>query len=66
MADAVIRFTRVGRTLRLEIDFVVSSTTPIESIAQQDAIRQEIADVLEETGTLWLTISFTEQRKWVF
>ena len=66
MEDAVVRWNKVGRTLRVEVDFVVSPASHIDSIEKQDAIRQEIADVLGEPNKTWMTVSFTGKKKWAF
>ncbi|MCZ0703229.1 cation diffusion facilitator family transporter [Natronobacillus azotifigens] len=60
-----VRVSKVGKTLWVEVDFVVKNTDVIETLADQDQIRQEIHTFLDQySKQKWLTVSFTEDRKW--
>ncbi|MBF7097197.1 cation diffusion facilitator family transporter [Alkalibacter mobilis] len=63
--ESFVRIAKVGRTLWVEIDFVVNGSTKIKSISDQDKLRQEISDCINPRykGN-WLTVSFTNNRKW--
>lgn len=63
--DTVIRVAKVGRQLRIEIDFIVSDTSKVKSIEDMDRVR-EIIDKNTNHFDLkkWLNISFTKNKKW--
>lgn len=60
-----VRVSKVGKTLWVETDFVVGHTKAVETLAEQDQIRQEIELFLDQyEHQKWLTISFMKDRKW--
>ena len=63
--DSVARVAKVGRELRIEIDFIVSDDSKIRSIEDMDKVR-EIIDRNTNHFDLkkWLNISFTKNKKW--
>jgi predicted Co/Zn/Cd cation transporter (cation efflux family) len=65
MNESFVRVARVGKTLWVEIDFVVKGSTKVSTIFDQDRLREELSDYIEgfSKGN-WLTVSFTNARKW--
>ncbi|MGL4774114.1 MAG: cation diffusion facilitator family transporter [Clostridium sp.] len=65
MEDSIARVAKMGRELRIEIDFVVSKDSKIKSLDDMDKVR-EIID--KETNHFelkkWLNVNFTKNRKW--
>lgn len=56
---------RVGRARQIELYFIVSSDTSTQSVAQWDAIRDEVGDAIGGEGPdRWLTIVFTGDPEW--
>lgn len=56
---------RVGRARQIELYFIVSSDTSTQSVAQWDAIRDEVGDAIGGQGPdRWLTIVFTGDPEW--
>jgi predicted Co/Zn/Cd cation transporter (cation efflux family) len=65
LGEAYTYVAQVGRATLIEINFLTPPGWPVSSIAQLDAIRQEVGDALGQEGpNRWLTISFTEQTNW--
>ena len=49
----------------IEIDFVVDETSPVQSIKDQDMIRERIDHALKTIKSdKWITVSFVGDRKW--
>lgn len=66
MEEAYLRASKVGSTLFIEIDFVTGEKTCIATVKDTDRVREEIHQALFHLPyEPWLTISFTENRKWV-
>ncbi len=65
MKESFVRIAKVGKTLWVEIDFVVKDSKKIKTIADQDKLRQELSDYIKTyDNNEWLTVSFTNNRKW--
>ncbi|WP_181919555.1 cation diffusion facilitator family transporter [Alkalilimnicola ehrlichii] len=65
ISESFVRVSKVANTLWLEIDFVVGPQGRVETIEQQDALREEImARIPREGMEIWLTVAFTNNRKW--
>ncbi|GEN57282.1 cobalt-zinc-cadmium resistance protein [Halolactibacillus alkaliphilus] len=64
--EAFTRVSKVGQTLWVEVDFVAEIDNEIiETISEQDSIREDIHQYLSQYPyEIWLTVSFTEDRKW--
>lgn len=65
--ETFVRTTLVAKTLWLEIDIVVGAANKVETIDEQDALREQLLEKLPEHDaydTVWLTMSFTNDRKW--
>jgi predicted Co/Zn/Cd cation transporter (cation efflux family) len=65
MKESFVRIAKVGKTLWVEIDFVVQDSKKIKTVADQDKLRQELSDYIKTYNkNEWLTVSFTNNRKW--
>lgn len=63
--DSVARVAKIGRELRIEIDFIVSNESKIKSIEDMDKVREYIDDNTNHFDLKkWLNISFTKNKKW--
>ncbi|QKS72309.1 cation diffusion facilitator family transporter [Paenalkalicoccus suaedae] len=63
--ESFVRVSKVGKTLWVEIDFVVSTESDVQTVMEQDRIREELSTYLDRiTEQKWLTVSFTGDRKW--
>ncbi|WP_158736753.1 cation diffusion facilitator family transporter [Alteribacillus sp. YIM 98480] len=59
------RVTKVGKTIFIEIDFVLDEHTSIQTVDEFDMVREELYQKLQMEGhTNWFTLSFTKDRKW--
>lgn len=63
--ESILRIAKVGNKLFIDIDFILGPQSKRVTIADQDKIREQI---IRHTGDLeykkWLTVSFTNDRKW--
>lgn len=65
IAQSYIRASKGRKLLKVEVDFVVDSQSKIQTIKDQDLIREELATNLDTFDQeKWLTIAFTNDRKW--
>jgi len=65
LEEAYCRASKVGSTLFIEIDFVTGTKTCIATVKDTDRVREDIRRALFQLPyEPWLTISFTENRKW--
>ncbi|MEN1758917.1 cation diffusion facilitator family transporter [Anoxynatronum sibiricum] len=65
LEEAYCRISKVGTTLYAEIDFVTGKKTLVYTVRDTDRIREEISKAIFKLPyEPWLTISFTENRKW--
>ncbi|SDK92344.1 cation diffusion facilitator family transporter [Natronincola ferrireducens] len=63
--ESYVRISKVGRVIFIEIDFVLGKKTKVKHVKDFDCIREEIDTQLESIKyEKWLTVSFTENRKW--
>lgn len=65
LEESVSRVAKIGRELRIEIDFILSNDSRIKSVDDMDEVR-EIID--ENTNHFelekWLNVTFTKNKKW--
>ncbi|WP_300383320.1 cation transporter [Clostridium sp.] len=65
LEESVARVAKIGRELRIEIDFILSNDSRIKSVDDMDEVR-EIID--ENTNHFelekWMNITFTKNKKW--
>lgn len=65
LEDSIARVAKVGRELRIEIDFIVSNESKIKSVDDMDKVREFIDKNTNHFDLKkWLNISFTKNRKW--
>lgn len=63
--DSTTYVAKVGRSVLIEIHLIAPEGYPISSIAQLDAIREEIGKAIGGEGpNRWITITFTADREW--
>ena len=63
--DSVARVAKIGRELRIEIDFIVSNESKIKSVEDMDKVREFIDNNTNHFDLKkWLNISFTKNKKW--
>ncbi|SFH88034.1 cation diffusion facilitator family transporter [Tindallia magadiensis] len=63
--ESFCRVSKVGTALFIEIDFITDDGTRITTIKDTDAVREEIYKALQPIPyDPWLTVSFTEDKKW--
>jgi predicted Co/Zn/Cd cation transporter (cation efflux family) len=64
--DYISYVQKHGRACFIEIHIVLPINYPLRSVAQLDALREEISAKLgKPDAARWLTISFTGDRKWI-
>lgn len=63
--DSITRVSKVGRELRIEIDFVYNKDSKLKTLDQMDNVREEINDAIRHINyNKWLNVSFTGNKKW--
>jgi predicted Co/Zn/Cd cation transporter (cation efflux family) len=61
----VVRSSKVGRELAVDITFLAPADSGNVDIDQLDRIRAEVEKSLSELGyKLWMNILFTKDRRW--
>ncbi|WP_100399198.1 cation diffusion facilitator family transporter [Bacillus sp. FJAT-44742] len=64
--DSVLRMSKVGSKLFIEVDFILNEQSKVKTVAEQDLIREEINNRTNDLQyKKWLTVSFTNDRKWI-
>ena len=63
--DSIARVAKIGRELRIEIDFILSKHSKIKSVDDMDKVR-EIIDKNTNHFKMekWMNVSFTKNKKW--
>jgi len=63
--EAVVRSSKVGRELAVDITFLAAADSGHVDIGELDSIRAEVQQSLSELGYgLWMNILFTKDRRW--
>lgn len=63
--EAIVRSTKIGRELAVDVVFIVRPDSPPTPISALDEIRQETRERLASLDLeLWLNILFTADRRW--
>lgn len=63
--ETFMRISKVGKVIWIEIDYIVDENSDIRTINDGDTVRQELEELFSELEyDKWLTVSFTENRKW--
>ena len=64
--DSIARVSKVGRELRIEIDFIYNKDSKLKTLDQMDNVREEIHEAIKHINyKKWLNVSFTGNKKWV-
>lgn len=63
--DSVVRVVKTGRSYTVEIDFLLPKSLENIPLYELDEIRQELYDQIKGDYAMWLTMSFTTERKWM-
>lgn len=63
--DEYVRVAKTGGSYTIEIDFLLPEALAHTQVKELDAIRQELYDRIRGEYKMWLTISFTTERKWM-
>lgn len=65
MKESFLRVTKRRKLLRVEIDFIVDEHSLVQTIKEQDKVREELDHKLKTIQTdKWITVAFTSNRKW--
>ena len=63
--DSIARVSKMGRELRIEIDFIYNKDSKLKSLDQMDNVREEINEAIKHIEyKKWLNVSFTGDKKW--
>ncbi len=63
--ESFFRVSKVGTTLYIEVDYITSKRSFVKTIKDSDKVREELHRELKKLPyELWLTVSFTQDRKW--
>jgi cation diffusion facilitator family transporter len=63
--ESLVRVVKTGSSYTVEIDFLLPKSMSSMKVSELDLIRQEVYDRIKGNYTMWLTISFTTERKWM-
>jgi cation diffusion facilitator family transporter len=63
--DSLVRVAKTGSSYTIEIDFLLPKHLSNMKVVDLDGIRQELYDQIKGDYKMWLTISFTTERKWM-
>lgn len=64
--DSIARVSKIGRELRIEIDFIYNDKSKFKDLDQMDYVREEIYNAIKHIKyNKWLNVSFTGDKKWV-
>ena len=63
--DSIARVSKMGRELRIEIDFIYNKDSKLKTLDQMDYVREEINEAIKHIQyKKWLNVSFTGNKKW--
>lgn len=63
--DSITRVSKIGRELRIEIDFVFNEDSSLEDLNEMDYVRETIFKKMDNIKLKkWLNINFTGDKKW--
>ena len=64
--ESIARVSKIGRELRIEIDFVYNQNSKLKTLDQMDNVREQINDAIKHIKyNKWLNVSFTGNKKWI-
>lgn len=65
MQDMVVRTTKVGKTLYVDIDYIIDETSAIQHVKEMDTLRRDFeAGIKQLEMEKWVTITFTADKYW--
>ena len=63
--DSITRVSKIGRELRIEIDFVFNEESKFNDLEQMDKVREYVYSSMRDIELKkWLNVNFTGDRKW--
>lgn len=63
--DSVTRVSKIGRELRIEIDFVFNEKSTLTELEEMDKVREQVyANMTNINLKKWLNVNFTGDKKW--
>ena len=63
--DSITRVSKIGRELRIEIDFVFNEQSSLNELGQMDEVREQVyRNMTDIKLKKWLNVNFTGDRKW--
>lgn len=63
--DSITRVSKMGSSLRIEIDFIFNDESKMESLDEMDTVRETIDKKTKHIKyEKWLNVSFTGNKKW--
>lgn len=63
--DSVTRVSKVGRELRVEIDFVFNDDSKLSELEEMDEVRERVYTNMSNIKlNKWLNVNFTADKKW--
>ncbi|RKD71152.1 cation diffusion facilitator family transporter [Sinobaca qinghaiensis] len=65
MQDMIVRTTKVGKTLYIDIDYIVDEASGIQNVKEMDKLRMEFEAGMKQLDMeKWVTITFTADKYW--
>ncbi|WP_040211130.1 cation diffusion facilitator family transporter [Clostridium polynesiense] len=63
--NSIARVVKIGRSLRVEVDFILNSRSKLKSFEEIDILREEINNAVKSSEyEVWLNVSITGDEKW--
>ncbi len=64
--DYLVRMTKVGRALFVDVSVLADSSKPLGNLAELDALRERLQDALDSViNNASIEINFTADRRWL-
>lgn len=63
--DSITRVSKIGKELRIEIDFVFNKQSKLNSLEEMDNVREYVYNSMSDINLdKWLNVNFTGDKKW--
>lgn len=63
--DSYTRVSKIGRELRIEIDFIFNDESNLDNLKEMDEVREKVYNDMRSLNfKKWLNINFTGDKKW--
>ena len=63
--ESITRVSKIGRALRIEIDFIYNKDSKLNNLDDMDFVREKLSKEMKHIKyNKWLNVSFTGDRKW--